>query len=104
MTHIMSLATALGKDEVKQHYYFLKLFPFSLGGAPRDWYKSLALGSITSKGECYIVFFSKLIPADKSLAMMAEVSKFTQKEGENLPQAWGRFNITQRRCSFLRIA
>jgi hypothetical protein len=99
----MSLVTTLGKDKVKQHYYFLKLFPFFLGGAARDWYKSLAPRPITSKDECYIVFFSKFFPTDKSLVMMAEVSKFAQKEGENLPQPWGRFHITQRRCPFLRI-
>jgi hypothetical protein len=40
-----------GKDEVKQHYYFLKLFPFSLGGASRDWYNSLEQRSIASKDE-----------------------------------------------------
>jgi hypothetical protein len=94
MTHVMSLATALGKDEVTQHHYFLKLFPFSLEGTTRDWYNFLAPRSITSKDECYIVFFCKFFRVDKSLAMMAEVSKFTQK-GENLPQAWGRFNLTQ---------
>jgi hypothetical protein len=44
----MCIAIAL---EVKQHYYFLKLFPFSLGGAARDWYNSLAPRSITSKDE-----------------------------------------------------
>jgi hypothetical protein len=28
----MELAEAFGKDEVKQHYYFLKTCLFSLGG------------------------------------------------------------------------
>jgi hypothetical protein len=73
MTRIMSLATALDKDEVKQHYNLLKLFHFSLGSTTRDWYKSLAPRSITSKDECYIVFFSKYFPEDKNLFMMAEV-------------------------------
>jgi hypothetical protein len=51
MARVMSIATALGKDDVKQHYYFLKLFPFSLGGATRDWYNSFAPRSVTSKDE-----------------------------------------------------
>jgi hypothetical protein len=35
--------------------------------------------------------------------MIAELRKFRQKEGENLPQAWERFNLTQRRCPFFRM-
>jgi hypothetical protein len=100
MTRIMSLAATLGKDEVNQHYYLLKLFPFSLGGTTRDCYKSFDPRSINSKYEWYIVFFSKFA-TDRSLAMMAEVSKFTQKEGENLPQAWGRFILAHQKFPFL---
>jgi hypothetical protein len=51
MARVMSIAIAIGKYEVKQHYYFLKLFPFSLGGATIDWYNSLAPRSVTSKDE-----------------------------------------------------
>jgi hypothetical protein len=51
MACVMSIAIALGKDEVKQHYNFLKLFPFSLGGATRDWYNSLAPRPVTGKDE-----------------------------------------------------
>jgi hypothetical protein len=47
-------------------------------------------------------FFSKL-SADKSLAMMAELSNFTQKRRESTPSL-GRFIIAQRKRPFLGIA
>jgi len=51
LTNLMKIAMLLGKDEIHQHYYFLKLFPFSLGGDAKDWYNSLPPKSISSKDE-----------------------------------------------------
>ena len=34
-------ANLFGKNEIEKHYYFLKLFPFSLGGDAKRWFKSL---------------------------------------------------------------
>jgi hypothetical protein len=46
----MSLATNLGKDEVKQHsYFFLKLFTFSFGDVGRNWYHFLHQGQLLEK-------------------------------------------------------
>ena len=37
------IAYLFGKNESQQHYYFQKLFPFSLGGDAKKWYNSLRL-------------------------------------------------------------
>ena len=46
------LSVLFGKNEIHQRYYFLKLFPFTLGGNAKIWYNHLEPGSITSKEEC----------------------------------------------------
>jgi hypothetical protein len=38
LSKLIDYATLFGKDEIQQHYYFLKLFPFSLGGDAKNWY------------------------------------------------------------------
>jgi hypothetical protein len=86
---LVELATVFGKDEIQQHYYFLKLFPFSLGGDAKAWYNSLAPRSITSKDECLLLFYEKYFPANKIFAKIVEINNFSQKEKESLPQSWG---------------
>jgi hypothetical protein len=49
MTALHELSALFGKDEIQQRYYFLKLFPFTLGGDAKIWYNSLAPCSITSQ-------------------------------------------------------
>ena len=79
---VHDIANVVGKDEVQKHYYFLKLFPFSLGGEAKTWYNSLLPKSITSRESCVQLFYSKYLPADKVPAMKINISKFL-KEREN---------------------
>jgi hypothetical protein len=51
MTALHELSALFGKDVIPQRYYFLKLFPFTLGGDAKIWYNSLAPCSITSQDE-----------------------------------------------------
>jgi hypothetical protein len=66
-----------GKDEIHIHHYVLKLFPFCLGGDAKKWYNFLNPNSISSKDEYRITFYTKYFPADKALAMIADISNFT---------------------------
>ena len=92
------LSVLFGKDEIHQRYYFLKLFPFTLGGSAKTWYNRLEPGCITSKEECLQVFYNKYFPADKIHGLTVEISNFSQKEKEDLPQAWGRYSKMVRKC------
>ena len=77
--HIMALhdlSVLFGKDEIHQRYYFLKLFPFTLGGNAKIWYNRLEPGCITSKEECLQVFYNKYFPADKIHGLTIEISYF----------------------------
>ena len=53
LERLTELADLFGKTEIEKHYYFLKLFPFSLGGEAKAWFNSLAPKSITSKEACF---------------------------------------------------
>ena len=61
LERLTKLADLFGKNEVEKRYYFLKLFPFSLGGEAKTWFHSLAPKSITSKEACFYLFFNKKI-------------------------------------------
>ena len=78
-------ACLFGKTEIQQRYYFLKQFPFSLGGYAKTWYTSLAPKSITSKKSCLYLFFHKYISNSKLHAIKTEVSSFTQNKKESIP-------------------
>jgi hypothetical protein len=98
MTALHELSALFGKDVIQQRYYFLKLFPFTLGGDAKIWYNSLAPCSITSQHECLRQFFGKYLPASKVHALTLDISNFSQKEGDDLPQAWGRYHDMTRNC------
>jgi hypothetical protein len=89
ITALHELSALFGKDEIQQRYYYLKLFPFTLGGDAKTCYNSLAPCSITSQEACLRQFFDKYFPASKIHALTLDISNFSQKEGEDLPQAWG---------------
>jgi hypothetical protein len=98
LTNLNDLACLFGKTEIQQRYYFLKLFPFSLGGKAKAWYNSLAPKSITSKEACIYLFYNRYFPSSKIHAMIAEISNFAQSKEESIPQAWGRYCALERRC------
>jgi hypothetical protein len=74
MTAFHKLSALFGKDEIQQCYYFLKLFPFTLGGDAKIWYNSLAPCSITSQDECLRQFFDKYLLASKVYALTLDIN------------------------------
>jgi hypothetical protein len=68
-----------------------KVFPFSLTGWAKQWYKlyvSSCHGSwVVLKDQLCFVFF----PLSKIIDLHNEVLSFTQKEGESLGVAWSRY-------------
>jgi hypothetical protein len=83
------LSNLYGNDEVRKHYYFLKLFPFSLGADAKTWYHSLPSKYITSKDSCIRLFYDKFFPIATIHAMKIDICKFTQSKEDSIPQAWG---------------
>jgi hypothetical protein len=54
--HVHNIANLYGNNDVLKQYYFVKLFPFSLGGDARNWYNALPPKSIISKYSCVQLF------------------------------------------------
>ena len=52
LINLSELANLFGNTEIQKRYYFLKFFPFSLGGVAKAWFNYLAPKSITSKEAC----------------------------------------------------
>jgi hypothetical protein len=82
-------ANLYGNDEVRKHYYFLKLFLFSLEDDAKTWYHSLPSKYITSKDSCIRLFYDKFFPIATIHAMKIDICKFTQSKEDSIPQAWG---------------
>jgi hypothetical protein len=95
---VHDIANLYGNNEVQKHYYFLKLFPFSLGGDARNWYNSLPPKTITSKDACVHLFYRKYFTNDKIHAIKIDICKFSQGKKETIPQAWGMFSKMTRNC------
>jgi hypothetical protein len=72
-----------------------KLFPFSLTGKARHWYK-LKVGSVHGDWkELYSSFLSKYFPISKVVELRREILSFRQLEEESLGKSWDRFiNLT----------
>jgi hypothetical protein len=98
MLMLHEISNLHGNDEVQKHYYFLKLFPFSLGDDAKTWYHSLALKSITSKDSCIRLFCDKIFPVATIHAMKIDICKFTQRKEESIPQAWERLSHMTMKC------
>jgi hypothetical protein len=77
ITQLHELSVLFGKDEIHQRYYFLKLFPFSLGGNAKSWYNGLKPGSITSKEELLHLFSERYFPSCKKHDLVIEIRNFS---------------------------
>ena len=69
-----------------------------MGGNAKTWYDHLEPGCITSKEECLQLFHNKYFAANKIHGLTIGIRNFSQKEKEDLSQAWGRFSKMVRKC------
>ena len=69
-----------------------KLFPFSLMGKAKCWYK-LTIGSRQGDWEALCSSFSlHFFPISRVVSLRSEVLPFKQEEKESLAMAWEHFN------------
>jgi hypothetical protein len=70
LTKLNDIATLFANEDKIRYFYILKLFPFSLKGDSKDWYNTLAPGSVRSPQEMIKLFSKKYFPAHKKQAAL----------------------------------
>jgi len=56
------------------------------------WFHSLQNGSITSWDQLRQAFLARFFPPSKTFQMRDQITRFIQRDGESLYDAWDRFN------------
>ena len=73
LTKLNDIATLFTKDERSRYFYILKIFPFSLKGDAKIWFKSLVHGCVHSPQDMIYYFSAKYFPAHKKQAALREI-------------------------------
>jgi len=89
--HISTSLRLSGTLKANQEVVRLHLFPFSLRDGASAWFHSLQVGSITSWGQKRQAFLARFFPPSKTVQLRDQITRFTQKDGESLYDAWERF-------------
>nr|GFA49546.1 reverse transcriptase domain-containing protein [Tanacetum cinerariifolium] len=76
----------------------LMLFPYSLEGAARIWYKKEPPNSILTWDDLVNKFVNQVFPPSKTTHLKNENSRFTQRFEETFGEAWERFKEMLRAC------
>ncbi|GJX00839.1 reverse transcriptase domain-containing protein [Tanacetum coccineum] len=76
----------------------LMMFPYSLEGAARLWYKKEPPNSILTWEDLVTKFVNQFFPPSKTTHLKNEISRFTQKFEETFSEAWERFKEMLRAC------
>ncbi|GJY76495.1 reverse transcriptase domain-containing protein [Tanacetum coccineum] len=81
----------------------LMMFPYSLEGAARVWYKKEPPNSILTWEDLVTKFVNQFFPPSKTTHLKNEISRFTQKFEETFSEAWERFKEMLRACPHHRF-
>ncbi|GJT92341.1 reverse transcriptase domain-containing protein [Tanacetum coccineum] len=81
------------KDVIK-----LMMFPYSLEGAAKVWYKKEPPNSILTWEDLVTKFVNQFFPPSKTTHLKNEIYRFTQKFEETFSEAWARFKEMFRAC------
>jgi len=96
--HISTFLRLSGTLKANQEVVRLHLFPFSLGDRASAWFHSLEVGSITSWDQMRQAFLARFFPHSKTVQLRNQITRFSQKYGESLYDAWKRFKEMLRLC------
>nr|GEY03388.1 reverse transcriptase domain-containing protein [Tanacetum cinerariifolium] len=100
-THISNfkrMTSTLKYRDVPNDAIKLMLFPYSLEGAARIWYKKEPPNSILTWDDLVNKFVNQLFSPSKTTHLKNEISRFTQRFDETFEEAWERFKEMLRAC------
>jgi len=96
--HISTFLRHNGTLKANQEAVRLHLFPFSLRDRASAWFHSLEVDSITSWDQMRQAFLARFFPPSKTTKLRDHITRFTQKDGESLCDAWERFKQMLKIC------
>ena len=96
--HISTFLRLGGTLKANQEAVRLHLFHFSLRDRASVWFHSLEIDSITSWEQMRQTFLSRFFPHSKTVQLRNQITRFTQRDGESLYDAWERFKEMLRLC------
>jgi len=96
--HISTFLRLGGTLKANQVPVRLHFFPFSLRDRASAWFHSLEVGSITSWDQMRQAFLARFFPPSKTAKLRDQITRFTQKDGESLYDAWERLKEMLRLC------
>ncbi|GKD24207.1 reverse transcriptase domain-containing protein [Tanacetum coccineum] len=102
-THINNfkrITSTLRFRDVPNDVIKLMMFPYSLEGNARIWYKKEPSNSILTWEDLVTKFVNQFFPPSKTTHLKNEISRFTQKFDETFSEAWERFKEILRACPY----
>ena len=100
LLNFVAICDSYKQYQVSEEAIRLRLFPFSLNGAARLWFNSLAPNSITTWEEMARKFMLKYFPPSRIVQFRNEITSFVQLETESFYDAWERFKELLRKCPY----
>lgn len=88
---------------VYEEHIKLRVFPFSLDGATKDWLYYLPLATITRWEELIRMFLEKFFLASRNVAIRKEIYGIRQLGGKTLYEYLERFKKLCVSCPFLHL-
>ena len=70
----------------------------SLTEKAKAWLKTVPANSITTWAQLEQAFLDKFFPPSKTAHLRAQITSFTQKEGESLSEGWERYKAYLEAC------
>ncbi|XP_027152351.1 uncharacterized protein LOC113752439 [Coffea eugenioides] len=98
------VCSSMKPPEVTEEQIRLRVFPFSLMDAAKDWLYYLPACSIITWAQLKKKFLEKFFPASRAASLRKEICSIKQYSGEFLYEYWERFNKLCTRCPQYQIS
>ena len=98
ITKFIQICNTTKMNGVTDDQIRLRLFPFSLEDAAKDWLESLTPGSIRTWDQMVHKFLEKFYPPSEAIKRQHEIIAFQMIPAETIKDAWGRFKALLKRC------
>ncbi|XP_071933208.1 uncharacterized protein [Coffea arabica] len=92
------ICSSMNPPGITEKQIRLRVFPFSLKNAAKDWLYYLPVGSITTWTPLKKKILEKFFPVSQAVSLRKEICSIKQYPGESLYDYWERFNKLCTRC------